>query len=294
MTLADPRPTTTVEQATFVDVHYHVGPDAYVRRHTASSAGARYAQLGGWVVLKNHLGSTAAQAWEARQQGLPVSGSIVLNDIAGGLDPRAVRQAVIQHGDDSGLRLIVHLPTTTGRTHKSRLARTPAHPLLARDGLRPLTITTEDGTLRAEVREILHMARDLPIVVSTGHADGREVRLLVEEAVKLDVPRLMLNQPANPMTGLTCSDLLDIATAEQVYTEQTALTHLLGYQEWDDFSAVLARVPRVVYSSDLGQTSQMDIGEWMASSQSWFAEAGLDESRVTQIVRDAPMRMLRV
>ena len=104
-----------------------------------------------------------------------------------------MRQAVIQHGDDSGLRLIVHLPTTTGRTHKSRLARTPAHPLLARDGLRPLTITTEDGTLRAEVREILHMARDLPIVVSTGHADGREVRLLVEEGARVvatDLPFL--------------------------------------------------------------------------------------------------------
>ncbi|MFI9645001.1 DUF6282 family protein [Streptomyces sp. NPDC052040] len=293
MTLTDPRPTTTTaEQAAFVDVHYHVGPDAYVRRRTAATAGVRYAQLGGWVVLKNHLGSTAAQAWEARQQGLPVSGSIVLNDIAGGLDPRLVQQAVIQHGEDSGLRLIVHLPTVTGRTHKSRLARTPAHPLLARDGLRPLTVTDEGGGLRAEVREILRMARDLPIVVSTGHADGREVALLVEEAVRLDVPRLMLNQPANPMTGLTCSDLLDIASAEQVWAEQTALTHLLGYQEWDDFAAVLARVPRVVYSSDLGQTSQMDIGEWMARSQDWFTEAGLDEARITEVVRDAPLRML--
>ncbi|MGV5035880.1 DUF6282 family protein, partial [Streptomyces sp. NRAIS4] len=284
MTLTDPRPTTP-DQAGFVDVHYHVGPDAYVRRHTAASAGARYARLGGWVVLKNHLGSTAAQAWEARQQGLPVSGSIVLNDIAGGLDPRLVEQAVIQHGEDSGLRLVVHLPTVTGRAHKSRLTRTPAHPLLAREGLRPLTVTDEGGTLRPEVREILHMARDLPLVISTGHADGHEVRLLVDEAVKLGVPRLMLNQPANPLTGLTCSDLLDIASAEQVWTEQTALTHLLDYQDWDDFSAVLARVPRVVYSSDLGQTSQMDIEEWRTGSQDWFAKAGLDEARITEIVR---------
>ncbi|MGV4986995.1 DUF6282 family protein [Streptomyces sp. NRAIS3] len=293
MTLTDPRPTTP-DQAGFVDVHYHVGPDAYVRRHTAASAGARYARLGGWVVLKNHLGSTAAQAWEARQQGLPVSGSIVLNDIAGGLDPRLVEQAVIQHGEDSGLRLVVHLPTVTGRAHKSRLTRTPAHPLLAREGLRPLTVTDEGGTLRPEVREILHMARDLPLVISTGHADGHEVRLLVDEAVKLGVPRLMLNQPANPLTGLTCSDLLDIASAEQVWTEQTALTHLLDYQDWDDFSAVLARVPRVVYSSDLGQTSQMDIEEWRTGSQDWFAKAGLDEARITEIVRDAPLRMLGV
>ncbi|MFR9788261.1 DUF6282 family protein [Streptomyces sp. MB22_4] len=292
MTPADTRPAATAERTGFVDVHYHVGPDAYVRRHTAAEAGARYAELGGWVVLKNHLGSTAAQAWEARQQGLPVSGSIVLNDIAGGLDPRLVEQAVVQHGEDSGLRLVVHLPTATGRTHRSRLARTPAHPLLARDGLRPLTVTDGAGGLRAEVREILRMARDLPVVISTGHADGREVALLVEEAVKLDVPRLMLNQPANPMTGLSCADLLDIASARQVYTEQTALTYLLGYQEWDDFSAVLARVPRVVYSSDLGQTSQMDIGAWWARSREWFSKAGLGEERITEVVRDAPLRML--
>ncbi|QHC32068.1 DUF6282 family protein [Streptomyces sp. HF10] len=292
MTTTEPRPAPGTGQAAFVDVHYHVGPDAYVRRHTATTAGEQYARLGGWVVLKNHLGSTAAQAWEARQQGLPVSGSIVLNDIAGGLDTRAVEQAVVQHGEDSGLRLIVHLPTVTGRTHTSRLSRTPAHPLLARDGLRPLTVTDGDGALRPEAREILRMARDLPIVISTGHADGREVLLLVEEAVRLDVPRVMLNQPANPMTGLSCADLLDIASAEQVYAEQTALTHLLGYQDWDDFSAVLAKVPRALYSSDLGQTSQMDIGEWTTQSRDWFAKAGLDEGRITEVVRDAPLRML--
>ncbi|MFK0135954.1 DUF6282 family protein [Streptomyces murinus] len=288
----EPMTAATAGQAAFVDVHYHVGPDAYVRRHTAATAGDQYARLGGWVVLKNHLGSTAAQAWEARQQGLPVSGSIVLNDIAGGLDTRAVEQAVVQHGEDSGLRLIVHLPTVTGRTHTSRLSRTPAHPLLARDGLRPLTVTDGDGALRPEVREILRMARDLPIVISTGHADGREVALLVEEAVRLDVPRLMLNQPANPMTGLSCADLLDIASAEQVYAEQTALTYLLGYQDWDDFAAVLAKVPRALYSSDLGQTSQMDIGEWTTHSRDWFEKAGLDEGRITEVVRDAPLRML--
>ncbi|MFZ4236918.1 DUF6282 family protein [Streptomyces murinus] len=288
----EPMTAATAGQAAFVDVHYHVGPDAYVRRHTAATAGDQYARLGGWVVLKNHLGSTAAQAWEARQQGLPVSGSIVLNDIAGGLDTRAVEQAVVQHGEDSGLRLIVHLPTVTGRTHTSRLSRTPAHPLLARDGLRPLTVTDGDGALKAEAREILRMARDLPVVISTGHADGREVALLVEEAVRLDVPRLMLNQPANPMTGLSCADLLDIASAEQVYAEQTALTYLLGYQDWDDFAAVLAKVPRALYSSDLGQTSQMDIGEWTTHSRDWFEKAGLDEGRITEVVRDAPLRML--
>jgi hypothetical protein len=69
-------------------------------------------------------------------------------------------------------------------------------------------------------------ARDLPVVISPGHADAHEVRLLVDEAVRLDLPRLMLNQPASPMTGLTCKALMGGAAAEHVWTEQTALTRL--------------------------------------------------------------------
>ncbi|WP_239074980.1 DUF6282 family protein [Streptomyces sp. SID10853] len=278
-------------ESRFIDVHYHVGPDAYLRRHTATTAGALYAEHRGWVVLKNHLGSTAAQAWEARQQGLPVSGSIVLNRLAGGFDPRAVEQAVIQHGDDSGLRLIVHLPTVTGRTHRSRLARTPSHPLLG-DGQPPLTVADESGALRPEVTELLRAARNLPVVISTGHADGHEVRLLVDEVVRLDVPRLMLNQPANPMTGLSCKDLVEVAAAEQVWTEQTALTRLLGYQDWADFADVLSLLPRVVYSSDLGQPSQMDITDWLTWNQNIYSEAGLTPERVIDITHTGPLKML--
>lgn len=275
----------------FIDVHHHVGPDAYVRRHTATTAGEHYRALGGWVVLKNHLGCTAAQAWEARQNGLPVSGSIVLNDLAGGIDPRAVQRAVVQQGEDSGLRLIAHLPTVTGRAHRSRLKRALSHPVLERDGLRPLTVTEDGGPLRPEVRELMRAARDLPVVVSTGHADGREVRLLVDEAVRLGV-RLMLNQPANPMTGLSYADLVEVAAADVVWTEQTALTYLLGYQDESDFEAVLARLPRTLYSSDLGQTSQMDIDEWHRTSHKWFESAGLDAARITEVTRTAPLTML--
>ncbi|WP_431773261.1 DUF6282 family protein [Streptomyces cucumeris] len=283
--------TPPPQDARFIDVHYHVGPDAYVRRHTAATAGAVYAEHGGWVVLKNHLGSTAAQAWEARQQGLPVSGSIVLNDLAGGFDPRAVEQAVVQHGEDSGLRLIVHLPTVTGRPHRSRLARTPAHPLLS-NGLRPLTVTDDRRVLRTDVRELLRVARDLPVVISTGHANGHEVRLLVDEAVRMDLPRLMLNQPASPMTGLTCKDLIELADVEQVWTEQTALTHLLEYQDWTDFADVLSGLPRVVYSSDLGQPSQMDIEAWLTWNQSIFHRLGLTAERIAEVTHTAPLEML--
>jgi hypothetical protein len=136
------------------------------------------------------------------------------------------------------------------------------------------------------------MARDHPIVISTGHANREEVLLLIDGAEKFQVPRLMLNQPANPLTGLTASELFDLAQSTMVYVEQTALTYLLGYQSKEDFQQVLTRVPRVVYSSDLGQTSQPDITEWLRQSQKWFTEFGLTAERLIEITRINPMTML--
>jgi hypothetical protein len=121
--------TPDMQQVSFIDVHYHAGPDSYVRRHSVLETGRRYQAKNGWVVLKNHLGCSVAQAWEARCAGLPVSGSIVLNEIAGGVHWRNVERALRQHGEGAG-RLIVHLPTVTGRFHQSRLARNFSHPIL--------------------------------------------------------------------------------------------------------------------------------------------------------------------
>lgn len=279
-----------LHQSSFIDVHYHAGPDAFIRRHGVMETGRRYAAANGWVVLKNHLGCTAAQAWEARQEGLPVSGSVVLNEIAGGVDFRVVQRSLSHHGD-SPTRLVVHLPTVTGRVHKSCLRRLTGHPILDSHPIQPLTVS-QDGHLSAQTLDILRMASDYPIVVSTGHASGEEVRLLVDAAVRLNVPRLMLNQPANPLTGLDAHMLLRLAEAPMVYCEQTALTYLLGYQTWDDFSSVLRKVPRAMYSSDLGQTSQPDIAQWLDDSRSWFAQMDLDTSRQRAVTRDHCLEIL--
>lgn len=278
--------------ADFIDVHYHAGPDAFVRRHGVLETGRRYAALNGWVVLKNHLGCTAAQAWEARQEGYPVSGSVVLNEIAGGIDYRVVQRSLCQHGD-SEARLIVHLPTVTGRAHQSRLKRNSAHWILDDYPIRPLTVS-QDGQLNPQTLDVLRMARDYPIVISTGHADAHEVRLLVDAAQRLEVPRLMLNQPANPLTGLDADALLELARAPMVYAEQTALTYLLGYQPWEDFARVLQAVPRALYSSDLGQTSQPDIEQWQVDSLLWFERMGLDAARVRGVSQGHARQLLRL
>lgn len=278
--------------ASVVDLHYHAGPDLYRRRFSTLEAAARYADVDGWVVIKSHLVSTAAQAWEARRAGLPVSGSVVLNDIAGGVRPGTLEQAVFTHGADSPARLIAYLPTLAGPAHATRLRRESFHPLLDPDRRRGPRVVDEDGRLRREVREVLRAARDLPVVVATGHCDRREAELIVDEAVRLDLGRLLLTHATHPMSGWTPKELSGLRDVPGLFVEMTALTLLLGHRDVRHLGEVVRAHPNVVYSSDLGQPDQPCPAQWLEHSRSWFAGAGLSPAEVRAITRDNPARAL--
>ncbi|MEV7560653.1 DUF6282 family protein [Streptomyces sp. NPDC089795] len=275
-----------------VDVHYHAGPDLYRRRLTSTGAGLAYAAAGGWVVLKSHLSSTAARAWEARQDGLPVSGSVVLNDLAGGVVPRVVEQAVFAHGPDSPARLVVHLPTLVGPAHPSGLRRASFHPRLDADQWRGEPVVDPEGRLARGASDVLRAARDLPVVVATGHCDRDATLRVIDEAVRVGTPRLLLTHATHPMSGFTPADLTELADVPGLYVEITALTLLLGHRDARHLGEVVRAHPRVVFSSDLGQPDQPDVAGWLAASTHWFDEAGLTARQIAAITRSGPADLL--
>ncbi|WBV70231.1 DUF6282 family protein [Legionella pneumophila] len=118
--------------------------------------------------------------------------------------------------------------------------------------------------------DILKMARDYPIVLTSGLASREEIYRLIDACNQYDVPSLLLSQPSNPLTGLKFTELNELIKNEWLWVEQTALTFILEHQDKQDFSHVLTHIPRVIYSSDLGQTSQMDIPEWLHFSKEYL------------------------
>ena len=277
----------------FLDVHYHTNPDLYKRRGSAIETGRIYKELNGAVILKSHLGSTVQSSVICQAEGLPVYSSIVLNKIAGGLNYKTVLRALSESDTFGEFSLLVHLPTITNTNHKSHLKRDFSNEIAAQyaEEAEPIVINKK---LRKEVSDILKMSNDFPIVISTGHATKAEIMLIIEECYKLNIKKLMLNQPANPITGLKFEDLKYLCDAHKfLWVEQTALTYLLKYQTWDDFESVLQYLPRVLYSSDLGQTSQPDIYQWRALTDKWFEEAGLSKVRIKEISLDNPLQLIR-
>ncbi|MFJ1269451.1 DUF6282 family protein [Legionella lytica] len=282
----------TLADYQFIDIHYHASPDLYARRWNALQAGKIYQSLHGAVFLTSHLGATSIQATLAQQQGLPVFPSLILNQLAGGIDYRAIMQALNEYQPLIPSKLLVHFPTITGRNYPSKLSRQLSYPHLSPFSQRGETLFNSEQQLGQNVIDILKMANDYPIILTTGHASKEEVYSVVDACIRYNVPALILNQPAHPLVNLKAPALKELAQNEFVWIEQTALTYLLGHQDKEDFSAVLQTIPQVIYSSDLGQTTQMDIKDWVRFSAELFSELQLSEQRKNELLRDNVIKLL--
>lgn len=281
-----------IENCQFIDIHYHANPDLYNRRWNALEAGALYQSFNGALVLRSHLGSTSAQATLAQSLGFPVLPSVTLNHLAGGIHYRVVMQALSQYQSLNPTRMVVDFPSITGRTIKSRLSRDLTHNYLKDYSLISKTVFNRQALIGKHVIDILKMASDYPIVLSTGHASQAEIYQLIDACIQYNVPALLLNQPANPLTGLNAAALTPLLHHDFIWVEQTALTYLIGHQDKEDLSTVLTSLPRVLYSSDLGQTSQMDVEDWLIFSNNLFAELKLTEQRKADLWRNNAIALL--
>lgn len=276
----------------FLDVHYHSNPDSYKRRYTAYEVGLKYANLNGGVVLKNHLGSVSSLATVMQKLNLPVFGSIVLNKIAGGINVLAVKQALSQYQCFESPRLLVHLPTIVKTPHRSTLHRQFSNNYAKEFAQYPLSITDDNDNILPEVEALIEFAQNHNIVISSGHTTKKQTLKLIEAVEKAGGCRLMLNQPANPISGFSARELKAIGSYDWLYIEQSALTVYLKYQSLEDMNQVLSEVNNVVYSSDLGQLDQPDIEKWLSDSKIWFKNAGLKSSHIDSLIRLNPLKML--
>jgi len=189
-------------------------------------------------------------------------------------------------------RLIVDFPTVVPSEHRSKLVRKYANRAVETFGMQPARISHDGGGLLPAVEELIELAQSEALVLSTGHATRMEVDQLIDLCAKRGRVRLLLNQPANPITGMTASQLKALGKHDWLYVEQTALTVALGYQTEADLFDVLQNVHNVVYSSDFGQQSQPGVDEWWASSKTWFQRAQLSPGRIADISLANPLRLL--
>ena len=176
-----------------IDIHVHGYPDALVDAGWDFTETCRAAYDAGMraICCKSMYSDTAPMAYfvqqiidqYARNTGrepgrFRVFGGVVLNYSAGGLNPVAVRTSLKLGGK------CVWMPSHDAAHHR-RVLGVPGG----------IEVLTEEGELRPEMLEIFRMVADHEAILDTCHLGTRERYIVIEEARKAGVERILVTHP---------------------------------------------------------------------------------------------------
>lgn len=178
-----------------IDLHIHTIPDGFPRLmddiETVVQAKAVKMRA---VMLKGHVTATPDRAYIAQRAvggGIDVFGMICLNTPVGGMNPEAVKMA-IRMGAKA-----VWMPSMWAENH-ARYVR-ESQKLMGYETIGMQfpepgeTILTNDGEMKTEVKEILRLVADHDLMLSTGHLSLKESHLLLDEAKKMGIKKLIVH-----------------------------------------------------------------------------------------------------
>ncbi len=268
-----------------IDLHAHHGPDAYPRQWDAFEVAELAASRGmRAIVIKNHWTETAGLAYLIRKhgaQGIEVFGSLTLDTPVGGMNPQAVRYFVDVTG---GYGRVVWMPT-----HDSE------HEVKYLEQDRPFVRVSDNGELLPETLEVLSLIAEHDLTLATGHVTPAETLMIMAEARRLGIDRIIVTHPllGEQYTYLS-DDELRAAVDLGGVVEITANTlYRAGPARERAFAVIrMLGAENVVISSDSGLTGTPNLADAFVMAARALREAGFDERDLELMFKINPARLL--
>ncbi|MBT3254903.1 MAG: hypothetical protein HN366_00395 [Deltaproteobacteria bacterium] len=276
-----------------VDIHIHSAPDLYPRILNDIEL-AQHAQEMGMaaILIKNHFTETAGRARLATDAtGFNVFGGIALNLSVGGLNPHAVR-AALKLGAKT-----VWLPTLHSRkfvANKSHVANLAGE--IGSD-LKGLYVLQEDGSLKDELYPIFDLIIENDSSLATGHVSIEEAKVVVREAAKRGVKKIVVTHPLASFVNYTVEDMKEILDLGATWLEHVFndTTRQVGHPITRDdlFSGIRAvGAEHSIMSTDAGQWLNPVPCQQMGIYIQDMLNFGFSEKDVKTMVQDNPSAML--
>jgi len=199
-----------------IDLHCHGYPEISfdVRMRVEDLEAAQLAAQAGMkgFVLKSHMWPTVGRVYQIRNQikGIEVWPSIALNTSAGGFSPWTLESALKQ-----GVK-VIWMPTWSAKNDIQRggFSRVMKKWLPTLNQIEPedgLTVFNDSGEIDRKVKDILALAKDYDVAVSTGHLSPEEVLAIGREAKKMGLKKLIFCHPDSKTVGAQMEHVKEMA-----------------------------------------------------------------------------------
>jgi hypothetical protein len=268
-----------------IDLHAHHGPDSYARQWDAFEV-VKLAKERGMrgVVLKNHWTETAGLAWLIRKygtQGIEVFGSVTLDTPVGGVNPMAVRYMADVEGTWGR---IVWMPT-----HDSE------HEVTYNKETRAKAAVSRNGKLIPEVFEVLDLIKERNLTLATGHVTPEEALMIMAEARKRGITRIIVTHPLlgeqfTNMSLLQMQEAVKLGGAIEITAGTISRDGPGKARAIEVIKAVGTQ--NVFVSSDSGLIGTPNHPDALAQAAKSLRAAGFNEQDLNRMFKETPARLV--
>lgn len=276
-----------------IDMHVHSAPDLRVRAYNdfeLMEAGIRVGARA--IVIKSHEGITADRAYLCNLHNQAVHGDsncftmyggITLNRAVGGLNPWAVENAL-----KLGAK-VVWLPTQSAGNHLIKAKSD------ARQGIE----VVRDGKVVSALEDIFRLVKDYDAVLATGHISPEEAFVVVEDARRTGVQKIVITHPEWWLVGMSVEEQLRLVKDYGVILERCYAQNMGDQPYKSNLADNLELIRTVGYQNVLVSTDggQVENPRWEMAYQEYMqylADHGIPEEHIYHMTRILPARLLGV
>ena len=279
-----------------IDMHVHVSPDVQDRRldYIQAAKECRDAGMKG-LVYKDQSTLTIDRAYAVNKlfPEIQAFGGIVLNLYIGGLNLYAVKNAIIR-----GAKIIwmpveqtLHSINTRGKLKWKFLGSSTLSPDKAQ------TILDKKEELVPEVIEIIEVIAKANIILATGHISPQESLILIEEAKKRGVEKILVTHPSAETIDASLDEQKEMVK-KGAYLEHCFAPCMPAFDRLDPEkitqSIKLVKAENCVMSSDFGQIFNPTPVEGMIMYIRHMKKLGITDKEIQLMVKINPSKLLGI
>lgn len=280
-----------------VDVHVHIGPEIIPRKYTAGSLNdSERGKIAG-MVLKNHFYSTMPFIQEVEQlPDLQLFGGLVLNNAVGGLNAEAIYATSLL----SKRSFMVWLPTINAEQFLTNSEFELAPEWIKQknfsarkaNNVLPVRIC-KDGKIVPAIHEVLQMIKKTDSVLATGHISWRESVLIIKQARKIGLKKIIVTHPIYQRIDMPLSVQEELASygcfIEQSYS-MFAIDSIPIEKIVNQIKAVGSQ--SIILSSDVGQPFSPSPSEALYRFAELLIKNGITEKELEEMLVGNPKKLL--
>ena len=276
-----------------IDMHVHSNPDLRLRAYDdieLMEAGIRSGARA--IVIKTHQGTTMDRAYLCNRHNQIVHGgdnnftmfgSITMNRVVGGINPKAVEVAL-----KLGAK-VVWLPTQSAKNHLIKMKQDPSQGV---DIVR-------DGKVVPELEDVFKLIKDHNAVLGTAHVSPEEAFVVVEEARKAGVENIVVTHPEWWIVGMSLEDQVRIVKDYDVVLERCYAQNMGGGKYKSNLPDNLELIKTVGYEHVMVDTDggQTENPYWEIAFQEYMqylVDHGIPEEHVYHMTRTIPAKLLGI